>query len=145
MLQWRFGLFWGGATFSGAFSGLLAYGISFMSGAGGLLGWSWIFVRHLHDLLGTILTRNPAQIIEGLISIVVAIVAFIGQFLMLMRRLDRLFSFNSTSRYMFQCSSTFRRQLTFSRQEKELSYFVASVRRGSLVTCTENDITLRRR
>ncbi|KAH9903171.1 MFS general substrate transporter [Cubamyces lactineus] len=59
MLQWRFGLFWGGATFSGAFSGLLAYGISFMSGAGGLLGWSWIFI------------------IEGLISIVVAIVAFI--------------------------------------------------------------------
>lgn len=44
MLQWRFGLFWGGATFSGAFSGLLAYGISFMSGAGGFLGWSWIFV-----------------------------------------------------------------------------------------------------
>ncbi|KAI0325818.1 MFS general substrate transporter [Cubamyces sp. BRFM 1775] len=59
MLQWRFGLFWGGATFSGAFSGLLAYGISFMSGAGGLLGWSWIFV------------------IEGLISIVVAIIAFL--------------------------------------------------------------------
>ncbi|KAI0658148.1 MFS general substrate transporter [Cubamyces menziesii] len=59
MLQWRFGLFWGGATFSGAFSGLLAYGISFMSGAGGLLGWSWIFI------------------IEGLISIVVAIIAFI--------------------------------------------------------------------
>ena len=28
----------------GAFSGLLAFGISFMSGRGGLLGWSWIFV-----------------------------------------------------------------------------------------------------
>ena len=29
----------------GAFSGLLAYGISFLSGTAGLLGWSWIFVR----------------------------------------------------------------------------------------------------
>ena len=28
----------------GAFSGILAYGISFMSGVGGKLGWSWIFV-----------------------------------------------------------------------------------------------------
>ncbi|EIW53158.1 MFS general substrate transporter [Trametes versicolor FP-101664 SS1] len=58
MLQWRFGLFWGGATFSGAFSGLLAYGISFMSGAGGLLGWSWIFI------------------IEGLFTIVASLIAF---------------------------------------------------------------------
>ncbi|KAI0761383.1 MFS general substrate transporter [Trametes elegans] len=58
MLQWRFGLFWGGATFSGAFSGLLAYAISFMSGTAGLLGWSWIFI------------------IEGLLTIAVATVAF---------------------------------------------------------------------
>ncbi|KAI0634516.1 MFS general substrate transporter [Trametes polyzona] len=58
MVQYRIGLFWGGATFSGAFSGLLAFGISFMSGKAGLLGWSWIFI------------------IEGLITIVVAIVAF---------------------------------------------------------------------
>lgn len=28
----------------GAFSGLLAYGISFMDGIRGLEGWSWIFV-----------------------------------------------------------------------------------------------------
>ena len=55
-------MFWGGATiggtllfhcperivadeFTGAFSGLLAFSISFMSGTGGKLGWSWIFVR----------------------------------------------------------------------------------------------------
>lgn len=30
---------------TGAFSGLLAFGISFMSGTDGMLGWSWIFVR----------------------------------------------------------------------------------------------------
>ena len=29
---------------AGAFSGLLAFGISFMSGLEGRLGWSWIFV-----------------------------------------------------------------------------------------------------
>lgn len=43
-LQFRIGLFWGGATVAGAFSGILAYGISFMSGVGGMLGWSWIFI-----------------------------------------------------------------------------------------------------
>ena len=45
MIQTRFGIFWSGATLAGAFTGLVAFGISFMSGAGGLLGWSWIFVR----------------------------------------------------------------------------------------------------
>ncbi|EIW53164.1 MFS general substrate transporter [Trametes versicolor FP-101664 SS1] len=58
MVQYRVGLFWGGATFAGAFSGLLAFAISFMSGTAGLLGWSWIFI------------------IEGLITIVVAFAAF---------------------------------------------------------------------
>ncbi|KAI0649699.1 MFS general substrate transporter [Trametes meyenii] len=58
MVQYRVGLFWGGATFAGAFSGLLAFGISFMSGTAGLLGWSWIFI------------------IEGLVTIVVAVISF---------------------------------------------------------------------
>ncbi|KAJ3558218.1 hypothetical protein NM688_g1060 [Phlebia brevispora] len=44
MLQFRIGMFWGGATIAGAFSGILAYGISFMSGTSGRLGWSWIFI-----------------------------------------------------------------------------------------------------
>lgn len=49
-LQLRIGLFFGAASLAGAFSGLLAYGISFMSGTQGLLGWSWIFVsRKFHD------------------------------------------------------------------------------------------------
>lgn len=43
-LQYRIGLFFGAAALSGAFSGLLAYGISFMSGTDGKLGWSWIFI-----------------------------------------------------------------------------------------------------
>ncbi|KAI0294708.1 MFS general substrate transporter [Multifurca ochricompacta] len=44
MLQYRIGLFFGAASLAGAFSGLLAFGISFMSGTAGLLGWSWIFI-----------------------------------------------------------------------------------------------------
>ncbi|KAL7284829.1 hypothetical protein ACG7TL_002142 [Trametes sanguinea] len=55
MLQYRIGLFWGGAAFAGAFSGLLAYGISFMAGTRGLEGWSWI--------------------LEGILSIVVGVIA----------------------------------------------------------------------
>ncbi|TBU37694.1 MFS general substrate transporter [Dichomitus squalens] len=58
MLQTRLGLFWGGATLAGAFSGLFAFVISFMSGTAGLLGWSWIFI------------------IEGIITVVVGVIAF---------------------------------------------------------------------
>ncbi|KAI0692599.1 MFS general substrate transporter [Cerioporus squamosus] len=58
MLQTRMGLFWGGATLAGAFSGLLAFVISFMAGTAGLEGWSWIFI------------------IEGMATVVVGIVAF---------------------------------------------------------------------
>ncbi|KAI0332181.1 MFS general substrate transporter [Cubamyces sp. BRFM 1775] len=60
MLSYRFGLFWAGGTCSGAFSGLIAYGISFMSGTAGLLGWSWIFI------------------VEGLLTVIAAIIAFFG-------------------------------------------------------------------
>ncbi|KAI0696757.1 MFS general substrate transporter [Cerioporus squamosus] len=58
MLQTRIAIFWAGATFAGAFSGLLAYGISFMSGTGGLLGWSWIFI------------------IEGLFTVAIGMIAY---------------------------------------------------------------------
>jgi len=58
MLQYRVGLFYGGATIAGAFSGILAYGISFMSGTAGLLGWSWIFI------------------LEGIATVVVGAIAF---------------------------------------------------------------------
>ena len=54
MLQKRIAVFYGGATIAGAFSGLLAFGISYMSGIDGLLGWSWIFVSSC----GTIFTSN---------------------------------------------------------------------------------------
>ncbi|BGP20796.1 hypothetical protein JCM10213_008933 [Rhodosporidiobolus nylandii] len=42
--QSRVAIFFGAATLAGAFSGLLAYGIGFMSGVGGYLGWRWIFI-----------------------------------------------------------------------------------------------------
>ncbi|TFK31526.1 MFS general substrate transporter [Crucibulum laeve] len=57
-LQFRIGLFYGAASLAGAFSGLLAFGISFMSGTAGLLGWSWIFI------------------LEGIATVLVGILAF---------------------------------------------------------------------
>ncbi|KAH9919551.1 MFS general substrate transporter [Fomitopsis serialis] len=60
MLQVRVGIFYGGATVAGAFSGVLAYGISFMSGTAGFLGWSWIFI------------------LEGISTAIVGAAAFFG-------------------------------------------------------------------
>lgn len=42
--QWRMALFFSAVGVAGAFSGLLAYGISFMGGVGGLNSWRWIFI-----------------------------------------------------------------------------------------------------
>ncbi|KAJ7495975.1 MFS general substrate transporter [Mycena galericulata] len=58
MLQWRICLFFGAASLAGAFGGALAYGISFMGGTRGLLGWSWIFI------------------LEGIATVIVGIAAF---------------------------------------------------------------------
>ncbi|KIM67019.1 hypothetical protein SCLCIDRAFT_14178 [Scleroderma citrinum Foug A] len=43
-LQYRFAIFLGTTSVAGSFSGLMAYGISFMNNTGGLQGWSWIFI-----------------------------------------------------------------------------------------------------
>jgi MFS family permease len=40
----RIALIFSAASFAGAFSGLLAYGISYIDGKGGLSGWQWIFI-----------------------------------------------------------------------------------------------------
>ncbi|KZT08235.1 MFS general substrate transporter [Laetiporus sulphureus 93-53] len=79
MLQFRVALFYGGATIAGAFSGLLAFGISYMSGTAGLLGWSWIFI------------------IEGLTTVVVGCIAFFGEFL---RVMPLLVDFPSTANFL---------------------------------------------
>lgn len=44
MLQWRITAFFSTASISGAFSGILAYGIIRMDGIGGRPGWAWIFI-----------------------------------------------------------------------------------------------------
>lgn len=43
-LQQRLALFYTASAFSGALSGLLAFGISKMDGARGIAGWRWIFL-----------------------------------------------------------------------------------------------------
>ncbi|KAI8941695.1 hypothetical protein NX059_002905 [Plenodomus lindquistii] len=54
----RMALFFSAATLAGAFGGILARGIAEMSGVGGKAAWSWIFI------------------LEGLLSILVSIVAY---------------------------------------------------------------------
>jgi len=55
-------LFTTAAGLAGAFSGLLAYGIGFMDGAGGLRGWSWIFIL-----------EGVATVLVGLIAALVMV------------------------------------------------------------------------
>ncbi|KAF9459783.1 major facilitator superfamily domain-containing protein [Collybia nuda] len=43
-LQWRISAFFSTASISGAFSGLLAFGIINMEGVGNRPGWAWIFI-----------------------------------------------------------------------------------------------------
>lgn len=57
-IQFRQAMFFSAASIAGAFSGLLAYGISMMDGVGGLEGWRWIFI------------------LEGIVTVVVALASF---------------------------------------------------------------------
>lgn len=57
-IQFRQALFFSAASVAGAFSGLLAFGISKMDGVGNLEGWRWIFI------------------LEGIATVVAAIAAF---------------------------------------------------------------------
>ncbi|KAF2733828.1 MFS general substrate transporter [Polyplosphaeria fusca] len=57
-MQYRQALFFSAASVAGAFSGLLAFGIAHMDGVGGYAGWRWIFI------------------LEGLLTVIVAILAF---------------------------------------------------------------------
>ncbi|QSZ35031.1 hypothetical protein DSL72_007894 [Monilinia vaccinii-corymbosi] len=56
--HYRVALFFSAVSLAGAFGGLLAYGIGFMRGVGGLKGWRWIFI------------------IEGLLTLVVSFLAY---------------------------------------------------------------------
>ncbi|KAF1999008.1 MFS general substrate transporter [Amniculicola lignicola CBS 123094] len=60
--QFRQALFFSAASIAGAFSGLLAFGIAKMDGVGGLEGWRWIFI------------------LEGILTVLVAIIAFFTLF-----------------------------------------------------------------
>ncbi|KAI4226796.1 MAG: hypothetical protein L6R40_008246 [Gallowayella cf. fulva] len=56
--QFRYSIFFSAAILAGAFSGFLAYLLAKMDGVGGYEGWRWIFI------------------IEGLITVVIAAIAF---------------------------------------------------------------------
>lgn len=75
-VQLRQALFFSAASIAGAFSGILAFGIAKMDGVGGLEGWRWMCVFRL-----TWKDRNEANltnrfILEGIATLVVAVVAF---------------------------------------------------------------------
>ncbi|EHL02300.1 putative Uncharacterized transporter [Glarea lozoyensis 74030] len=53
MLTWAF--FYACGMFSGTVSGLLAYAISFMNGAGGLAGWRWLMTMPPYTFVFVIL------------------------------------------------------------------------------------------
>ncbi|CAK9781745.1 MFS general substrate transporter [Cutaneotrichosporon oleaginosum] len=57
-ISWRISLFFSAATAAGAFGGLLARLINLMDGVGGYEGWRWIFI------------------LEGILTVVVAVVSF---------------------------------------------------------------------
>ncbi|KAB8346102.1 hypothetical protein FH972_023150 [Carpinus fangiana] len=57
--QFRVALFFSAASLSGAFGGILAFGIAKMDGVGGQEGWRWIFI------------------IEGLVTIVIGALAYL--------------------------------------------------------------------
>ncbi|KAI5456668.1 major facilitator superfamily domain-containing protein [Mariannaea sp. PMI_226] len=57
-VQTRMVIFFAGASLSGAFSGLLAYGIQHMDGIGNIHGWQWIFI------------------LEGIVTVLVAVTLY---------------------------------------------------------------------
>lgn len=57
-IQFRQAMFFSAASIAGAFSGLLAFGISKMDGVGNLEGWRWIFI------------------LEGIATVLVALAAY---------------------------------------------------------------------
>jgi len=74
-LPLRIGFFYACGMFSGTISGLLAYALSFMDGAGGLAGWRWVSTL---DCLEPVppLTISQLFILEGIPAIVCSIVTF---------------------------------------------------------------------
>lgn len=77
-VQVRQAYFFSAASVAGAFSGLLAYGISFMDGVGGLAGWRWYEppLASISQKQQPSLTKHRIFILEGILTVIVATTAF---------------------------------------------------------------------
>jgi hypothetical protein len=93
---------------AGAFSGLLAYGISFMNGTAGLLAWSWIFVGCCSSSIYPRTHALPPQILEGIATVLVGFLSLFGAYpqsfnyltLALLALITVLVDFPSTAKFL---------------------------------------------
>jgi sugar phosphate permease len=73
--HYRVALFFSAASLAGAFGGILAYGIGFMKGVGGLNGWKWIFIL-VHIPSPPKITTSTDFQQEGLLTVVVSLASY---------------------------------------------------------------------
>lgn len=73
-LQWRVNLFYTASILAGAFSGFLAYAISYMAGVANYNGWRWIFILEGKRRL-SIFVINTNGCIIGAATVLIAIFA----------------------------------------------------------------------
>lgn len=72
----RVALFFSSGSLAGAFGGILAYGIEHLDGRGGLHGWQWIVSTPLSSFFSHKLTRVNQFLLEGLMTVILAVLSF---------------------------------------------------------------------
>ena len=82
-------MFFSAAALAGAFGGILAYGIGFMTGVGGLGGWRWIFI------------------LEGILTFVVGVLAYFF-----------IVNYPDTAKFLKTCRTLIHPEKTGGRQRR---------------------------